>query len=251
MRFVLIDLTNGATTADGGQLTHSALTAFADAITIQLNRDFSAEWGGDFSMRVGAGAGDLQGDEIPFAFLPTLADAPGAIAFHNSNGNGQPLLFDGISLSQSLTGPGNTASVAASHECLETAQDSGCNVWCDTGTGTTQVAQEMCDAFENQSYAISLSDGTQVWVSDFARRAFFIPGARGPYCYTAAAGIPGNADAPAPMVTPPGVGYQITRRFDPSSEQAVNGVVTVPVGVLRRRPMAAQGARKHTRGLRL
>jgi hypothetical protein len=250
MRIALVDLTNGATCADGTSLTPAILAQFAEAYTIQLNRDYSAEHGGNFEVRAASGAGDLQAQEVPFAWLPSFADAPGAIAYHSSNGNGMPLLFDAITLSDTVNGPGNSASVAGSHESLETPGDEGTNVWCDDADPPTrQVAREMCDAFENQSYPITISGGAQVWVSNFATRAFFVPNRAGPYSYMAAAGM-GSIDAPSPLVTPAGQGYQVVRTLTVNSEGAVNGFRVTVEGEMKRRPLGHQWSRKHRRGLR-
>lgn len=251
MRIALIDLTGGATCADGSSLNPTLLAQFAEAYTIQLNRDFSAEHGGDFEVYAAKGAGDLQPGAWPFAFLPTLNDAPGAIALHMVDGNGMPLLYDAITLSDTVNGPGNSASVAGSHESLETPGDEGTNVWCDDADPPTkQVAREMCDAFENQSYPIKIGGGTQIWVSNFALRAFFVPNRAGPFSFMAAAGM-GSIDAPAPFVTPAGQGYQIIRTLTVDSEQAVNGYRVSIEGEMRRRPQGHQGSRKHRRGVRL
>jgi hypothetical protein len=231
-----LDLSGGAKCADGTSLNPTLLVRMAEAYTIQLNRDYSAEHGGNFSVRAGSSSTDLVDGEYPFAFLPALTDAPGAIADHTNDGNGMPLLFDGVTLSDTVNGPGNSCTVAGSHEVLETGGDEGCNLNADRFDGT-EVAKEVCDFAEAQTYPITCADGTVVWVSDFALRAWLVPGRPGPYSYAARAGLNGAIDAPAPLVTVPGRGYQVVRRYDPTSQQAVNGYVLGVEGERVRRPL--------------
>jgi hypothetical protein len=248
MRFCLLDLSNGAQTRDGGSMTPTLLAQTADATMGQLCAHFATEYGGDFDVRAGDNQTDLQDGEYPFALLATLADAPGAIAYHTANGNGMPLLFDGVTLSDTLNGPGNSVSVAISHELLETAYDEGANVWVDSGDGT-EHAQEVCDPVEQQTYPVTLTDGTQIWVSNFVLRAWWVQGRSGPYSYGARALQ--VQDCPGPLLTLPGGGYQIMREYNPTSENSVQGRTMGIEGVMRRRPGEPhQGQRKHRRGLR-
>lgn len=231
-RFVLLDESAGATTGDGSALTAQILSDIAAACTVQLNRDLSAEWGGNYEVRVGAGAGDIQPGEWVFAILPTLPNAPSAIAYHDVDGNGVPTLFDGITLSQTLTGPGNSLSVGISHELCETAGDEGCNDWCDDGNGQS-FAKELCDAVENNTYAINA-----VFMSDFLLKSFFVAGRKGPYNYMASAALGGVGPA-APFATASG-GYQITRAQGAGETQVW--------GMAARRGWRA-GSRRHRRGV--
>lgn len=169
MRFVLLDESAGAKTSNGESMTPEVLANIAAACTVQLNRDFSTEWGGNYEVRAGSGAGDIQPGEIVFALLPTLSGAPGAIAYHDSDGNGVPVLFDAITLSTSIVGPGNSVSVAISHELCETAGDEGCNDWCDDGTGNS-FAKEMCLAPDT---IVVLANGETETIARLAQRGGF------------------------------------------------------------------------------
>ena len=211
VRFVLLDESTGATTISGEAMTSGALAIIASACEVQLNRDFSAEWGGNFSVRAGTGAGDIQPGEVVFALLPSL-DAPGAIAYHDSDGNGVPVCFDALTLSETILGPGNSVSVAISHELLECAGDEGCNDWLDDGQGSS-FAREMCDAVESNTYSVG-----GAFLSDFLLRSFFVPGRRGPYNYMALAGLGGNEPV-RPFATASG-GYQIVRSQGTGPQQA-------------------------------
>lgn len=237
MRFVLIDLTQGAQTTSGGVMTPAVLTQIAQACQQQLNTHFSSDWGGDYTVRVGTQDG-LEPGEFPFVLVAEFADVPNAIAYHTVNGNGQPLLFDAVTLSDSLAGPGNSVSVAISHELLETAADAGTNAWRDDGHGV-EHAQEVCDPVESQSYCIG-----NVYVTNFVLPAWFTPNAVGPYDYMSRAALPGAQGPSGPLTLVSG-GYEIRRTYDQGSE----GQVTAHrLDGEPRRPYIA-GSRKHRRGL--
>ncbi len=201
MRFVLVDLSQGARTTNGESMTPELLARIANAANVFLNRDFGTHWGGNFSVRAGAGANDLQPGEVPFALLPTVP-APGAIAYHDWSNTG-PTLWDAITLSDSILGLGNSVSVAITHELAECAGDTPCNLWADDGSGT-EHAYELCDSVESNSYSL-----LGVGCSDFVLPAFFEPGSVGPYNFMTAAGL-GGLPPSAPFATAPG-GYQILR----------------------------------------
>jgi hypothetical protein len=204
LSFVLLAQQGASTTADGALLTSDVLVQIAAACEVQLNRDVSAHWGGDYRVRAGIVASDIQPGEIVFAVLASLPLAPGAIAYHDVNGQGVPVLFDAITLSDTLVGLGSSLSVAVSHELCETAVDEACNAWRDDGNGN-EFAQEACDAVEAQSYAI---DG--VGMSNFVAPAFFTPNHEGPYDHLSSIGP--NPYAPSgPFMTAPGGNYQIVR----------------------------------------
>jgi hypothetical protein len=213
MMVVLIDETNGATTADGSALSPGVLQQIASASTIQLNRDVAGYYGiPGAQVRVGTGA-DTQPGEIVFALMASLPNAPGAIAYHDVNGHGVPVIFDGLSLSDTLIGSGNSVSIAVTHELCETAGDEGCNVWADDGAGS-EWAHELCDAVESSSYSIDVGGGAVVFVSNFVLPAFWIPNHVGPYDYLKL--------ATAPFAT--SGGYQITR-LSGTGETQVQGTV--------------------------
>jgi hypothetical protein len=245
MSFALVDESQGATTADGAALTPTVLESIASACLAQLNRDVSSETGGGpYLVRVSTGA-DIQPGEIVFSILPTLPNAPGAIAYHDVLGNGVPVAYDAITLSDSLTGPGNSLSVAISHELCETAGDPGCNRWADRGDGT-EVALEQCDAVESQTYDVGLALATGIHVSNFVLRSFFEPGAPPPYDFMTSYGIATTTAPPGPMQTAPSGGgdYQIVRQTSPQSETQVTAEGN-PDG---RRPWR-HGSRRHRRGV--
>jgi hypothetical protein len=248
--YVLLDETNGAKTASGEAMTPVILADIAAACEVQLNRDLAPTYGlAGARVRAGKDRSDIQPGEWVFTLLPTVG-VPDAEAYHDVDGHGVPVLWDAITLSDTLTGLGNSTSVAISHELCETTVDGPCNIWCDNGAGV-EVAKEASDAVEAQSYKI---DG--IGVSNFVMPAFFTPHHSGPYDFMSTVGH--NADAPkAPFDTTPG-GYQIERSSGEGEHQvtarhcasipvSVSVGVTVPFG--HRRPFR-EGSRRARRGVR-
>lgn len=246
MQFALIDATNGAATSDGGQLTPSVLGQMAAILTIYANRDVAQEYGGQHLIRAAANATDIRAGEIPFTITATLDDAPGAIAYHDKTAQGAPDCFDGITLSDSLMGAGNSLLVALSHEVAETIADEGCNLLAagDDGQG---YAREACDPVEQNSYAIDLADGTVGYVSDFVLRAYFVPDHPGPWSFMVSRSIAGGSAPPGPLqVAPSGGGnYQITYA-SVGSEAQVTGMVAARRLAKKRHP-ASRTARRGAR----
>jgi hypothetical protein len=232
--WALVDDTGGATTADGSVLTPVVLDSIAAAAQQQLNRDYSPHCGGgNFSVRRATADALLPG-ECVFAILPALPDSPGAIAYHAADGSGLPVAFDAITLSDTLTGAGNSLSVAISHELLEAAGDPGANLWADDGSGN-EFAFERCDAVESQTYAIG-----SVYVSNFLLDSFFVPGGEKPYDYMS---LTANTFPPTSPFQTASNGYQITRSAGQGEHQVTAERST-------RRPNLAAGSRRARRGVR-
>lgn len=213
MKWVLIDNTKGATTQDGSHLSPQVLSNMAEAVQDQVNNEFAAEWGAQAAVRAGAGLNDIQPGEWAYVFLATLPDAPGASAYHDINGKGVPSALCAVTTCHSLYGP-NGVSVDASHEILETAGDEGANTFANDNKGSLH-AMEMCDAVEIQTYGKTLKNGTVVQVSNWLMRAWFMPGAPGPYDYMTSAKIAGAVSPSGPLETAPGHGgnYQIISKW--------------------------------------
>jgi len=213
VRWVLIDSTKGATTQDGSKLSPAVLNHIAEAVQAQVDQEFAAEWGAKATIRVGASEKDIQPGEWAYGFVATLPDAPGASAYHDINGNGVPLALCAVKTCDSLLGPSGV-SVDASHEILETAGDEGANQFANDNKGLLH-AVEMCDAVEVQTYGKTCKDGTVVQVSNWLLRAWFIPGAAGPYDYMTSAKIHGAVSPSGPFQTAPGHGgnYQIISKW--------------------------------------
>jgi len=213
VKWVLIDSTNGATTQDGSQLSPAVLNNIAEAVQNQVDQEFALEWGASATIRAGANQNDIQPGEWAYGFVPQLPNAPGASAYHDINGTGVPFALCAVTTCGSLLGP-TGVSVDASHEILETAGDEGANQFANDNKGLMH-AVEMCDAVEIQTYGKTCQDGTVVKVSNWLLRAWFIPGAAGPYDYMTSANIAGAVAPPGPLQTAPGNGgnYQIVSKW--------------------------------------
>lgn len=213
VKWVLIDQTNGATTQNGSKLSTADLNHIAEAVQNQVDNEFAAEWGAKATIRVGSSAQDIQPGEWAYGFVKELPNAPGASAYHDINGKGVPFALCAVSTCADLLGP-NGVSVDASHEILETAGDEGANQFAYDNKNELH-ALEMCDAVEVQTYGKTCSDGTVVQVSNWLLRAWFIPGAAGPYEYMSSAKLPGAVAPSGPLQTAKGNGgnYQIVGKL--------------------------------------
>jgi hypothetical protein len=190
----------------------------AEAISDQVNNEFAAEWGAQASLRVGANAKDIQAGEWAYVFVPTLPNAPGASAYHDVGVSGVPFALCAVTTCGSLYGP-TGVSVDVSHEILETAGDEGANLFANDNKGSLH-ALEMCDAVEIQTYGKTCKDGTVVQVSNWLLRAWFIPGAPGPFEYMSRAKLAGAVAPTAPFTTAQGHGgnYQIISKATGSKQ---------------------------------
>lgn len=226
--FVLI-AESGLTGSLAAQLTPAWLTRAAGALNIQLQRDVAGYW--PLAMRafvrVASSPTDIGPGEIAFAILPSLPNAPGAVAYHDVNGNAVPTAFLGLDTCSTL----DDVSIAISHEIVETIGDAACDLWVDDGQGS-EWAAELCDAVESNSYGINLGDGQPpIRVSDFLAPGFFAPNSAGPYNFltvatTVGTGVisPNVSGSPsAPFVTASG-GYQI-KRTSGGGETQVTGKI--------------------------
>lgn len=195
-------------------VTSEQLGQIAQAITVQLNRDVAPVWGGIHTVRVSDGT-DLQTGEVAFAIVDTLPDEPGAIAYHDVNGQGVPVAFEAMAMCTSVISGKDSLSLGISHECIETVGDMACNEWVDDGAGS-EWARELCDAVESNLYSVDIGGGVSVDVSAFLLPAFFDPNASGPYSYP--------PSAVAPFRTYAG-GYQI-KRVSGSGETQVTAITS-------------------------
>jgi hypothetical protein len=127
------------------------------------------------------------------------------VAYHDVTGAAVPVAFLGLDTCQVL----KDVSTAISHELVEAAGDSDCNLWADDGKGS-EYARELCDAVESNSYCIIAGADGPIYVSDFLLPAFFSPGAKGPYSLMQARGAMPCRPSAAAFTTADG-GYQLKR----------------------------------------
>jgi hypothetical protein len=195
-------------------VTPAWLQDCATACLTQLLDHVAPVYGGTYELRVGANSTDIQDGEVVFAIVDDLPDAPGAIAYHSTNGGDVPTAF----LALSTCGTLDDVSTAISHELVETAGDQSCDLWADDGRGY-EWARELCDAVESNSYQVN-----GIAVSDFLLPGFFGQNDPGPYSFLQAnptlahklVGIPSGS-----FQTAAG-GYQIKRT---AGTNAVDGAV--------------------------
>jgi len=217
MDFYIIDQSSAAT-ADptfGGPLTLPLLTQMAASLEIQLNRDLAPYWGGAYRVTTGP-EGQAAPGAIVCAILDALLQEPGAVAFHDVDGNALPVVFVARSMCNGIITGSVALSSALSHEMCETAGDPACNLWADDGVGN-EWARELCDAVESNSYDI---DG--VAVSDFLLPGFFAANAMAPLSFMGSLALTGNTP-PAPFGVALG-GYQIKRASGGGTSQVTGAV---------------------------
>jgi len=151
------------------------LDAIAEALTIQIERDFAPAWNVK-PRRVTVGG---RGDKLHLFDTSHQADEYG---WHIVDGRGDPYahVFAGVSIRHGSTWvEGEDAiSVTASHEVLEMLVDPAANEYTFNGLRTLW-SREVCDPVQADAYRI-VAGGTRVAVSDFVLPAFFNPWAPGP-----------------------------------------------------------------------
>jgi hypothetical protein len=239
LSFVLVNESTTTDPALGGPLDDATMSTIAAAVEMQLNRDIAPEWGGDYHVRVDLAA-NVQPTEVAVIIRDSLPEAPGAAGYHDLE-NGAAVVYIGRDGSNSLTLGTNALSVTISHECGEVAGDRGANVWADDDAGH-EYAQELCDGVESMTYMIG-----GVTVSDWLMRAFFTPGAPGPYSYLQATGHTGGPAGPFQTAAANGGDYQIERNVDE------NGATQVTAKGSPKNPkrVAHPSSRAYRRGVRL
>lgn len=203
------------------QLTPDWLASVAASLQTQLRRDIAGYWpyaeGG--VVRVGSGPTDLGSAETPARILAELADAPGAVAYHDDE-NGNPDEFLGLDTCPTL----DEVPMALSHEGAEICGDPNCDQWVMVPSGIVlpsglvagmQIAREVSDPLQDRSYVI---DG--IPVSDFVLPPYFDVTLTGPTSYGETIGLPRLE----PFQRTAG-GYQLARNGDGSGETQVFGML--------------------------
>jgi hypothetical protein len=157
---------------------HGILEAVAEALTIQIERDFAPAWG--VAPRPVAVGG--RGDKLHFFDTARQADDYG---WHIVDDDGDPYahVFAAASLDRGSTWVvgSDAVSVTASHEVLEMLGDPAANEYCFDGDRSLW-SREVCDPVQADSYRI-VAGGTRVAVSNFVLPAYFNPWSDGPYDY--------------------------------------------------------------------
>jgi hypothetical protein len=152
------------------------LDAIAEALTIQIERDFAPAWGVR-PRRVTVGG---RGDKLHIFDTAHQADEYG---WHIVDDRGDPYahVFAGVSirLGSTWVAGADAISVTASHEVLEMLVDPAANEYTFDGHRSLW-SREVCDPVQSGTYRI-VANGMRVAVSNFVVPAFFNPWAPGPY----------------------------------------------------------------------
>lgn len=169
-------------------VTLQQITDIAEACTIQLNLNVQAycETGAASKVTAFADVGSVPDVDIHFEVAPSIAEAPGAIAYHSTNALGRPMCKVGWDVCLQVAG-GDVAKAlvvlqtAISHECVEAQCDPYCLYYADwPADATKKVCLEYCDPVEGDSYPIQVMSGATVMVSNFVTDRWFSDGP-GPY----------------------------------------------------------------------
>ena len=158
----------------------SDLPTLANALQLQVTRDFSPIWGTSAQIYWTPSGKNPTASHWPLALFDN-ADVANALGYHDESPTGQPLgkIFVATTLAD-----GQKVSVTTSHELLEMLGDpyvNGANQ-----DGSKFWATEMCDMVENDEYEIVIPSGwagagTSVAVSNFALPAWWQSSIPGPY----------------------------------------------------------------------
>jgi hypothetical protein len=152
------------------------LDTIAQALTIQIERDFAPVWGVR-PRRVAVGG---RGDKL---HLFDHAHQATDFGWHIVDSRGSPYahVFAEVSITHGsgwTSGP-DAISVTASHEALEMLGDPAANEYCFNGQRRLW-SREVCDAVQANTYNI-MAGRRRVAVSNFVLPAFFNPWSSGPY----------------------------------------------------------------------
>jgi hypothetical protein len=181
------------------------IEAVAEALTVQVERDFGPAWGAT-SVRFTVGG---RGDKIHFF---DSAHQAGDYGWHIVDAHGLPYahVFADPSISARSDWLSGDASISssASHEVLEMLADPAANEYSFNGARLLW-AREVCDAVQANTYRI-VARGMRVTVSNFVLPAFFNPWADGPYDHL------GVLDKPFSLAKG---GYAIVERAKPTRER--------------------------------
>jgi hypothetical protein len=177
----------GATVAwineSGGSLSNSDTARIVEALNLQAPAVATA-WKLTPSSHVVATVHAVPTGAVKAYFLPS-ADVANALGYHAVDPQGDPYIrvFVDTILQNggtALTGP-VSVSVCAAHEAAEEAVDPQCASYSQPESNGNEVAIEVGDPVENNSYQVALADGTHVDVTDFAFPSFFDPKGAAPY----------------------------------------------------------------------
>ena len=153
-----------------------ALEAIAEALTIQVERDFAPAWGAMPTQFTVGG----RGEKIHFFDTEHQATDFG---WHIVDAHGRPyahvFVSPSISAGSDWTTGEDSVSASASHEALEMLADPAANEYC-LDDHRRLWSREVCDPVQADTYRIR-AGGMSVVVSDFVLPAYFNPWGTRPF----------------------------------------------------------------------
>jgi len=220
---IFISLVNQST-----QYSDALLPALANALQIQVTRDFYPIWGINAKVFYTPTGKNPTASHWPLVLLDN-SDQANALGYHDESTTGAPLgkIFVATTLAD-----GEKVEVTASHEFLEMLGDPYINLAAQDGA--VLWAYEMCDMVENDSYDITIpagwaGAGTAVPVSNFALPSWWQSALPGPYDFL--------KKLTAPLMLTPG-GYMSMLDLNKPSQGwvQINGRMDTAVQKVRARP---------------
>lgn len=148
------------------------LPALANALQIQVTRDFLPAWGVDAKVFYTPSGQHPSTDHWVLALFDD-SDIASALGYHDKTPSGQPL---GKAFVRTTLSDGQKVSVTVSHELLEMLGDPSCSS--ADQDGNVFWAKEAADMVENDEYEIEIPDGwagagTKIAVSNFGLLAWW------------------------------------------------------------------------------
>jgi hypothetical protein len=163
-------------------VTFDFLRKVAVAITVQLTQHFQAyfELGASSSVSVYADPSVIPEGARRFEITDEIPEAPDAVAYHSVDARGNPFCKIGwkvcLAMARGIVSEAlRQLSIGISHECLEAEADPYVCEWSDMPDGVREVAVEVCDPVESDSYDIDVG-GHKIAVSNFVTARWFDSG---------------------------------------------------------------------------
>lgn len=151
MRFCIVNETTEE------KLTTDLLVQIAGALTSQ-QQDF-ANWWQSYPIPITlVGTRDHAPADACLVILADELEVEGAYGYHDVDDTGRPRIFVGWHVVRDNGGTlyrgSQSLSVTMSHEVLEATADPYASFWADRGNSVDEVALEVCDPVEGDSYEI-------------------------------------------------------------------------------------------------
>jgi len=150
------------------KITDAEIAAAVPAFGKQIANDYAPVWGQGCALEFVPKGQKPSGNVI--AFIGGAPDVDGALGYHDVDRDGSVTGVAGIAYIKVFEVDGYDWRSTFSHEYLELLGDFPANFWADMKDGLRDVARELCDPVEGDTYEI---DG--IPVSNFVYPAYFNP----------------------------------------------------------------------------